>query len=137
MNVFNQVESALKAYMETIPGLSSAVKEIHAGLKSLEEYPALPAVAVKVTDINRDPDDGEETVEGFFEVVSVGDYKQATDSSENIASMIYVHLSKCGGRIPDSVPLINEIEVKKMQLFTGEINTTYAGVVHVYWACSI
>lgn len=136
MNLFNLVEMGVKAFIETCSELSQ-VKEIHTGLKDLESYLDLPAIGCKCTGIGYDPESGEEVANGFLEIVSVGDWAQATEMSEGIASTVYMYLRNNGSVIGQTIDLINNIDPLTMQTVTGEVDNKYVCVVQITFSCVI
>jgi hypothetical protein len=81
--------TAIKQIIDAESELAQVLKQVSVGVKDLSDYRnRLPAVGVAYTRVSVD-EDGRETVEGFCEVVAVGERQAASAQSREIGGALY------------------------------------------------
>lgn len=132
---FDMVEQAVYEILSADTGIASQVVSIHKRLKDVYGYgDRLPAIGIKCTDISHDVETGEEIGIGICEVVSVGEYASATESSEIIASAVYNKLKHYVSKGAELKVPISGIEVSGMRSIGGDVEGRFFALVHVSFA---
>lgn len=135
MSTLQDAENIVKDILSYDKSLSESVKMIHVRLKELADYhDQLPAIGIKSAAMVNDPETGEEYVDGFCEVVALGEYDSASVESEAIGQQVYEIFKNYGAIHSSTAARFNGIETRGLQAVSDmrEIGI-YSCVAHVYW----
>ena len=128
--------TAIQEIIDADTNLSAAVRSTHIGVKDLSDYHgALPAIGIAYTRTIKN-DEGQETVEGFCEVVAAGERKTAETASRLIGSGLY-ELLKTYRNESSLVSKIQGVDTSGFQPINMDTGSLWVCLTHVFWTVEI
>ena len=136
MSVVDKAAVAMVAIQEILSESSElgAAKTVRIGASDITDYAGrqLPAIGIEWMNLSNS-ERGQETVDGFCEIVMVGDRKAAMQSVREIGAAVYDILKRYTVRGAKLTQRIQGVSSEGMRKIQGETDKGFVALVHVFW----